>query len=66
MNWNVMYDAPDGQRLYCKENCSELKARVMLDLFRARYLNKDGTPKPYPNGRGMYAFTNPRLVTVWG
>lgn len=62
MRFNVMYDAPDGARIYCKQWCDRVTADRMLALFVSKYLNPDGTGKTYPNGKGVYPFSNPRIV----
>lgn len=59
--YNVLYDAPDGVRTYCVKNMSYEMACSILAKFKARYLNEHGTGKEYPNGRGFYPFTNPRI-----
>jgi hypothetical protein len=39
-------------------------AEKMLAMFKSRYLNEDGTGKPYPNGKGIYPFARPQIVRV--
>lgn len=61
--FNVAYDAPDGVRLYCLKWMDHSTAKRMLSLWLSKYVNLDGTPKTYPNGKGVYPFSNPRIVT---
>lgn len=58
----LKYDAPDGEREYTVFPMTISVAMKQLDNFKKKYLNEDGTGKPYPNGKGFYPFTNPRLV----
>ena len=62
--YNVEYDAPDGVRRYCMCNMDLDTARIQLQNFKNRYLNEDGTGKEYPNKKGFYPFSNPRIVKV--
>lgn len=57
--FQVVYDAPDGLRTYCVQPMTEHKANMVCESFRAKYVGK-----PYPNGKGYYPFTNPRVVRV--
>jgi hypothetical protein len=61
--FNVAYEGADGKtRHYNTFDTSKDRAELSLLQFKARYLNEDGTGKPYPNGLGFYPFTNPRVV----
>lgn len=65
MMFNVMYENTDTGRVhtYCGDWMhTKDQAEIMLDSFKSRYLNKDGTGKVYPNGKGTYPFRNPRVV----
>lgn len=64
MAYNVFYDAPDGVRKYALMNMCKERAELALAQFKSRYLNPDGTPKEYPNKKGFYSFTNPRVEEV--
>lgn len=60
--FRILYDAPDGVRSYTVHKMDRPTAERMLALFTNKYLNADGSPRPYPNGKGCYRFTNPRIV----
>ena len=64
MRYQVIYNAEDGVRSYCLCDMSYEVAKAYLADFCERYFNKDGSPKAYPNGRGYYSFSNPRIVPV--
>lgn len=64
MKYNVAYDVPSGTRRYCLCNMPLAEAERQLASFKRRYFNADGTPRPYPNGKGIYPFSNPRIVRV--
>ena len=36
----------------------------ILARYANNYLNPDGSPKPYPNGKGFYPISVPKLVHV--
>ncbi len=60
---HVVYSAPGGLRTYCRQPMPLLEAERQLRMFRERYM--DGSVgKTYPNGKGAYPFTNPRIVEV--
>jgi hypothetical protein len=59
--YDVVYDTPKGERVYCV-NASLPVAQRLLAKFNRVYMNEDGTPKQYPNGRGYYSYTNPRII----
>lgn len=62
--YHVLYDAPDGVRQYCVQSMDWKTAQEMLALFWENYLGPDGKGKPYPNGKGFYPYSNPRIVKV--
>jgi len=56
--FNVMYDLPNGSsRLYLIEPVPYRTALTYRNKFTTRYVGKS-----FPNGRGMYPYTNPRVV----
>lgn len=57
--FNVAYNAPDGVRLYLSFNTTKEIAEEWRDKFEAKYVGK-----PYPNGKGWYPFTHPRVVNT--
>lgn len=66
MSYNVAYRHEGAERIYCLQNSDLATAERTLAAFKTRYENTDGTPKAYPNGKGFYAFSNPRIVRyVW-
>jgi hypothetical protein len=62
----VIYDRPEelGHE-YCLEAMDYATAERMLALFKARYLDADGRGKAYPNGKGFYEVSNPRIVECY-
>ena len=60
--YNVAYDTSGGVRRYCQCNMPLREAQRQLARFKARYLHADGTPRTYPNGKGVYDIRNPRIV----
>jgi hypothetical protein len=62
--YNVAYDTSVGVKHYCARNMPLVEAKRQLANFTARYLNADGTPRAYPNGKGVYDVRNPRVVRV--
>jgi hypothetical protein len=63
LKYNVAYDKPEGGFIYCQSWMDHPTAVAMLAKFKARYTNEDGTPKPFPNGKGVYQVSNIRIVT---
>lgn len=60
MAFNVDYDAPRGTQRYLALNAAtRAEAEVYVKDFQRLYVGK-----PYPNGKGWYPFTNPRVVEV--
>lgn len=59
MKYNVAYDGPEGKHYYLAECTSKEVAEKECEKFRDKYVGK-----PYPNGKGWYPFTNPRVVLV--
>ena len=62
--YQIVYRTPDGVRAYCLEDMTLETARRMLAQFRELYMNEDGTPRTYANGRGFYLVSNPTIVRV--
>jgi len=62
--FNVFYDTPKGLKKYCLCNMDIQEATKQLVNFKRRYLNSDGTGKTYPNGKGVYDVSNPRILPV--
>lgn len=66
--FNVLYDTPEGTKVYCLCDMSLAEAERQAQDFRERYLERqpDGTwkGKAYPNGKGFYPFSNVRVVRV--
>lgn len=60
MLYNVAYDAPDGMRIYCQQWHDHVTAERMLALWQDKYGVNGG--KAYPNGKGFYPYSNPRIV----
>ena len=60
--YNIEYTYDGETRLYCAESCDLVMAQHTLENFKRRYLNADGTGKAYPNGKGFYPISNPRIV----
>ena len=64
MKFNVFYDTPEGVKEYCLCSMSFREAKKQLANFKRCYLNEDGSPKVYPNGKGYYDISNPRIQEV--
>lgn len=61
--FNIAYDRGDGtMSLYQMCDSDRKTAERSLSAFKSRYENPDGTPRPYPNGKGFYPFSNPRVI----
>lgn len=60
--YQVIYFKDGCLHTYCGCNMPLDIAKVYLAKFKDNYLNQDGSGKPYPNGKGFYAFTNPQIV----
>jgi hypothetical protein len=60
--YNVAYDTSEGIKFYCVCWMNRQQASSILQDFKRRYVNPDGTPKRYPNKKGYYDISNPRLV----
>ena len=60
--FNIAYEKEDGRTFHylCQPVPLE-QAREWLKKFRDRYVNK-----PYPNGKGFYKVSNPRIIRVPG
>lgn len=58
--FNVAYDKEDGHTFhYLLDPVTYADAQKWLNRFSERYVNK-----PYPNAKGFYKVTNPRIVVV--
>jgi hypothetical protein len=62
--FNVFFDTPTGSKKYCLCDMPLSVAKQYLEKFKARYLNADGSGRAYPNGKGYYPFSNPRIERV--
>ena len=64
--FNVLYDTPDGTKVYCLCSMPLDEAKRQVRKFRERYMERqpDGTwkGKAYPNGKGFYQVSNVRIV----
>lgn len=58
--YNVAYDTPEGRRIYCQQWADHETMERMLALWKQRYGENGG--KAYPNGKGFYNVSNPRIV----
>lgn len=55
--YNVVYEAPDGDRVYNMVPCDLATAQKTAIKFTERYVGK-----PFPNGRGWYPYKNVRVM----
>lgn len=62
--YHVVYDTAQGTKTYCVQAMTFEVAMQHLALLWQNYLNLDGTPKTYPNGKGVYDVHNPRIIQV--
>lgn len=62
MLYQVLYNDGKMVKSYCLNKMTLEEATKQLNAFKSRYLNEDGTGKCYPNGKGYYPFTNPRIT----
>lgn len=60
--YNVRYNTTEGIRYYLTEWADYHTACTFFFSFKERYLNLDGTPRPYPNGKGYYDISDVTLV----
>lgn len=64
--FNILYDTPEGTKVYCLCDISLGEAKKQLRKFRERYMERqpDGSwkGKAYPNGRGFYQIFNVRIA----
>lgn len=62
--YRVWYDNPyKGEVVsYTSAGMTREVAEWHAEEFRCRYLNEDGTGQAYPNGEGVYAWTNIRVL----
>ena len=57
--YRVLYNNGDEVRSYTVDDMPKHIAERYLKRFKDTYVGK-----PYPNGKGFYPFTNPRVVPV--
>ena len=58
--WNILYDRGDGtSSMYLAAHCDYQTAEKYLTAFVDRYVGK-----VYPNGEGMYPFSDPKIVGI--
>jgi len=62
--YNIAYEDNGKVRLYCEENMEMETAHVYLKKFADKYLDANGKGRAYPNGKGYYPISNPRIVRV--
>ena len=62
--YNVWYMNGKTPTWYQAQHSTREVAEKSLALFKGLYLEKDGTAKPYPNGKGYYDISNPQVVEV--
>jgi hypothetical protein len=68
--YNILYDRGDGtSSLYLACNCDYKTAQIFLMRFKTQYIGHNDDegkyiPKPYPNGKGHYPFTDPVIVGI--
>lgn len=62
--FNIAYVYAGVVKHYCAKPCDHQTAERTLRDFKRRYLNADGTGRAYPNGKGVYPISNPRIVAV--
>lgn len=55
--FHVIYDSPEGISTYTLVPTNKKEAEALCESFRERYVGK-----PFPNGRGFYPYTNPRVI----
>lgn len=62
--YRVWYDNPHRGDVvsYTIYGMTRETAEWHAEEFRCRYLNEDGTGQTYPNGKGVYPFTNVRVL----
>lgn len=60
--YNVAYTSGGAVRIYCMQDMSLIDALVQMRRLIEKYMSADGTPKPYPNGKGFYDVKEPRIV----
>jgi len=60
--FNIAFEKDGQTRHYCLQWAERSTMERMLELFIRRYGNGVDDLRPYPNGKGVYHFTNPRIV----
>lgn len=63
MKYNVLYDTPEGEVLYCLSWTDLQEAERQLTRFKEIYIDENGRGKKFPNGWGFYQVSNPRIVS---
>ena len=64
MMYKVLYNRGALERDFTYEPLPYSEASRQLTRLKALYWHEDGSPKPYPNGKGQYDFSYPRMVAV--
>lgn len=64
MLFRVMYNNDGRWVSYTREPMSLDVAKEYRERFLSRYFMPDGSPKPYPNGKGFYNFSAPKIARV--
>lgn len=62
--YTVAYENSIGVTHTYIEPTTEDEANIHLAKFKARYCNEDGSPRPWPTGKGHYDYTNPRVMRI--
>jgi hypothetical protein len=62
--YNIQYKYDGKTRIYCAANMDLNTAKDQFSKFMARYIGPDGKGRPYPNGKGSFPITDPRIVRV--
>lgn len=64
MMYKVFYNKGDKVYDYTVDLMTYSEAFRQLTRLKALYWNTDETPRAYPNGKGHYDLSNPRMVAV--
>jgi hypothetical protein len=64
MMYKVFYNRGSFVYDFTYEPLTYSEASRQLTRLKSLYWNADGTPRAYPNGKGRYDFSNPRMVAV--
>lgn len=63
MRYNVAYECNGRTIVYCVEWSDYGTAQRMLALFIEKYGNGADDVRSFPNGKGTYQVSNPRIVS---